>query len=67
MVAPCRAKEVHDHADSRYDVLQSRLSETEKISTPTVMVQGGMDACDEPSTSEGDAVIAHLSGGEAVE
>jgi pimeloyl-ACP methyl ester carboxylesterase len=40
-------------SDSRYDVLQSRLSETEKISAPTLMVQGGMDACDEPSTSEG--------------
>ena len=40
-------------SDSRYDVLQSRLSETEAISTPTLMIQGGMDSCDEPTSSEG--------------
>lgn len=39
--------------DSRYDFLQSRLSETETISRPTLMIQGGMDYCDEPSSSEG--------------
>jgi pimeloyl-ACP methyl ester carboxylesterase len=48
-------------SDSRYEVLQSRLSETETISTPTLMIQGGMDACDEPSSSEG--FDAYFTGG----
>jgi pimeloyl-ACP methyl ester carboxylesterase len=48
-------------SDSRYDVLQSRLSETEAISTPTLMIQGGMDYCDEPSSSEG--LDAYFTGG----
>lgn len=40
-------------SDSRYDALQTRLSAIETISTPTLMIQGGMDTCDEPSSSEG--------------
>jgi pimeloyl-ACP methyl ester carboxylesterase len=40
-------------SDSRYDSLQARLSEIETIAIPTLMIQGGMDTCDEPSSSEG--------------
>jgi len=40
-------------SDSRYDALQTRLYAIETISTPTLMIQGGMDTCDEPSSSEG--------------
>jgi pimeloyl-ACP methyl ester carboxylesterase len=39
--------------DPRYDSLQERLSNTETIATPTLMIQGGADACDEPASSEG--------------
>jgi pimeloyl-ACP methyl ester carboxylesterase len=39
--------------DSRYDQLQKRLSETEVLSTPTLMIQGMSDFCDAPSESEG--------------
>jgi pimeloyl-ACP methyl ester carboxylesterase len=39
--------------DARYDVLQRRLAETEVLSIPTLMVQGGSDFCDAPSQSEG--------------
>ena len=48
-------------SDSRYNVLQSRLSDTETISTPTLMIQGGMDYCDEPSSSDG--LDAYFTGG----
>jgi pimeloyl-ACP methyl ester carboxylesterase len=48
-------------SDARYDILQSRLSDTETISTPTLMIQGGMDHCDEPSSSEG--LDAYFTGG----
>jgi pimeloyl-ACP methyl ester carboxylesterase len=48
-------------SDSRYDPLESRLVETETISTPTLMIQGGMDHCDEPSSSEG--LDAYFTGG----
>jgi pimeloyl-ACP methyl ester carboxylesterase len=40
-------------SDPRYETLQSRLSQTQTISTPTLMIQGGMDYCDEPASSEG--------------
>ena len=39
--------------DPRYDTLQRRLGEVEKISIPTLMIQGLEDYCDPPSESEG--------------
>jgi len=39
--------------DSYYDSLQLRLQEVESLSTPTLMIQGGSDYCDDPKESEG--------------
>jgi pimeloyl-ACP methyl ester carboxylesterase len=39
--------------DSRYDDLRRRLSTVEQLSVPTLMLQGGSDYCDHPSSSEG--------------
>jgi pimeloyl-ACP methyl ester carboxylesterase len=39
--------------DSRYVAMQQRLHEVERISTPTLMIQGTEDRCDRPSESEG--------------
>ena len=39
--------------DPRYSGLQARLGELETLSTPTLMVQGASDFCDEPASSEG--------------
>jgi pimeloyl-ACP methyl ester carboxylesterase len=39
--------------DPTYELLQQRLSETERLSTPTLMLQGASDFCDAPSESEG--------------
>jgi pimeloyl-ACP methyl ester carboxylesterase len=38
--------------DPRYESLARRLAEVEQIATPTLMIQGGDDRCDEPSGSE---------------
>ncbi len=47
--------------DARYDALRERISQVEKLSTPTLMIQGGSDFCDAPSESEG--LEAHFTGG----
>jgi len=39
--------------DPRYDPHRARLSHVEQLATPTLMIQGGSDTCDEPPTSEG--------------
>jgi pimeloyl-ACP methyl ester carboxylesterase len=39
--------------DRRYDALQERLGSVETLGTPTLMIQGGADSCDEPADSEG--------------
>jgi pimeloyl-ACP methyl ester carboxylesterase len=39
--------------DPRYDALQQRLMQIENLTTPTLMIQGGSDFCDEPASSEG--------------
>jgi pimeloyl-ACP methyl ester carboxylesterase len=39
--------------DHRYDQLQSKLKEIDVIEVPTLMIQGGSDFCDLPSSSEG--------------
>jgi pimeloyl-ACP methyl ester carboxylesterase len=38
--------------DPRYDTLRRRLDAVEALTVPTLMVQGGSDYCDEPSSSE---------------
>jgi pimeloyl-ACP methyl ester carboxylesterase len=42
-----------EEVDSHYDPLQRRLCEVERLSTPTLMIQGGSDYCDDPKESEG--------------
>jgi pimeloyl-ACP methyl ester carboxylesterase len=39
--------------DPRYDTLAARLAHIERISRPTLMLQGAVDACDEPASSAG--------------
>ncbi len=38
--------------DPRYNDLRSRLAEIETVSTPTLIIQGASDLCDESATSE---------------
>jgi pimeloyl-ACP methyl ester carboxylesterase len=40
-------------SDPRYDRIERRLRESEQLSCPALMVQGGSDFCDEPRSSEG--------------
>ncbi|HMD20728.1 MAG TPA: alpha/beta hydrolase [Alloacidobacterium sp.] len=51
----------NEPGDSYFDPLQCRLSETEYISVPTLMIQGGSDFCDSPEESEGQA--SYFTGG----
>jgi pimeloyl-ACP methyl ester carboxylesterase len=39
--------------DPRYDSDIRRLAEIDRLSAPTLMIQGGSDFCDEPRSSEG--------------
>jgi pimeloyl-ACP methyl ester carboxylesterase len=39
--------------DPRYDPLQQKLSSVDTLSTPTLMIQGASDFCDDPKESEG--------------
>ena len=39
--------------DPRYDDLRRRLVGVERITVPTLMIQGGADFCDPPALSEG--------------
>jgi pimeloyl-ACP methyl ester carboxylesterase len=39
--------------DPRYDPHRARLRQVEQLATRTLMIQGGSDYCDEPTTSEG--------------
>ena len=39
--------------DARYDALQRKLGGIERLSTPTLMIQGASDFCDAPRESEG--------------
>jgi pimeloyl-ACP methyl ester carboxylesterase len=49
-----RSRFVPDEArDPRYEPLARRLAEVESIATPTLMIQGAEDRCDEPSASAG--------------
>ena len=41
------------YSDARYTDLQKALSKIERLSTPTLMIQGGSDFCDAPEDSEG--------------
>jgi pimeloyl-ACP methyl ester carboxylesterase len=42
-----------EESDSRYDALHARLTKIGRLSTPTLMIQGGQDFCDEPASSAG--------------
>ena len=42
-----------ESSDPRYDAFEARLRAVETIAVPTLMIQGGSDACDPPSHSEG--------------
>lgn len=47
-----RSRFLTDEArDARYEPLARRLTEVQNIATPTLMIQGGDDRCDEPSGS----------------
>jgi pimeloyl-ACP methyl ester carboxylesterase len=50
-----RSRWREERLDPRYAALQSRLGEIETLSTPTLMIQGGADLCDEPASSGGQA------------
>lgn len=50
-----------DVSDPAYAALQSRLAGIDRISVPTLMIQGGADFCDEPASSEG--MDRHFTGG----
>ena len=39
--------------DTRYDGLRDRLATIERLSVPTLMIQGGADSCDEPASPQG--------------
>jgi pimeloyl-ACP methyl ester carboxylesterase len=39
--------------DAAYDSLQQNLTEIERLTVPTLMIQGASDRCDAPSESEG--------------
>jgi pimeloyl-ACP methyl ester carboxylesterase len=39
--------------DAQYELLQQRLGAVGHLSTPTLMIQGGSDFCDDPKESEG--------------
>lgn len=39
--------------DPRYETLQQRLHETERLAVPTLMLQGAADTCDSPQESAG--------------
>ncbi|MDE1184303.1 alpha/beta hydrolase [Paraburkholderia sp.] len=40
-------------SDPAYATLRARLATIAQLSTPTLMIQGAVDLCDEPATSEG--------------
>ena len=42
-----------EETDPRYAAQRQKLAEIESISTPTLMIQGGSDFCDDPKESEG--------------
>jgi pimeloyl-ACP methyl ester carboxylesterase len=48
-------------SDPAYGGLSARLSSIDQLSTPTLMIQGGADFCDEPASSEG--MERHFTGG----
>ncbi len=49
-----RARWLQDEEiDSNYNSLQRRVGEVEHLSTPTLMIQGESDYCDDPKESEG--------------
>ncbi|WP_158916988.1 alpha/beta fold hydrolase [Caulobacter sp. S45] len=48
-----RSRWTRQQVDPRYEALQQRLTGVYRLATPTLMIQGGADFCDEPAGSEG--------------
>jgi pimeloyl-ACP methyl ester carboxylesterase len=48
-----RSRWLDEPGDPRYAESQRRLEGIETLATPTLMIQGGADRCDEPTSSEG--------------
>jgi len=48
-------------SDPAYAALREKLATIDQLSTPTLMIQGGTDFCDEPASSEG--MEGHFTGG----
>src|SRR5215470_2304817 len=46
----------NEPGDPFFDGIQRRLSESDLVSVPTLMIQGGSDFCDSPEESEGQEV-----------
>jgi pimeloyl-ACP methyl ester carboxylesterase len=42
----------NEAVDARYSGLEERLATVDRLSVPTLMIQGGADACDSPEESE---------------
>ena len=55
-----RSRFLDERSDGNYDALRSRLSTIKTLATPTLMIQGNVDSCDEPVSSEGKE--AHYTG-----
>jgi pimeloyl-ACP methyl ester carboxylesterase len=48
-----RSRWQHEQLDPRYDRLRALVDATERLTVPTLMIQGGDDRCDPPSESDG--------------
>jgi pimeloyl-ACP methyl ester carboxylesterase len=48
-----RSRWLNEPGDQRYAESQQRLESIDALQTPTLMIQGGGDRCDEPASSEG--------------
>ena len=43
-----------DPQDNGYDLLRAKVVTTETLATPTLLIQGGADACDPPGETAED-------------
>jgi len=48
-----RSRYLREVSDPRYDTLQDRLRTMDRITVPTLIIQGAVDACNPPELSEG--------------
>jgi pimeloyl-ACP methyl ester carboxylesterase len=47
-----RSRFLPEKVDHRYDELQRRMSRVAQLKTPTLVISGGSDGCDDPSSFE---------------